>query len=379
MYLATVLLSILFAVSACTQRQSEATVTIGVIAPRSGEFAPLGEATVNGVQLAVDEINGTTGVILGGRRARIIVRAEDDRGEPATAEAALKKLADARVAAVIGPVQPDTAQRAAGAAATHGVPLIVPAVTDPGLTESGPLIFRACYDDRLAGEALAVYAFNSLRARRAAVLFDTATPYNVTLAGSFRARFTALGGTVVAEEAFTDERMVVEFRSILERVRRARPTVLLSPNYYRATGAIATQLREMGVRIPILAGEGVNSPDFPLIGGEAVEGTVFPVHFAPDESRQAVVRFRARYQSTYKRDPDAFAALAYDAAKLLHAALARAGSTDAEAIRVALVQTQNFPGVTGTMTYAGAQTPRKDVPLLRVKNGAFSFETAVPP
>ncbi|MGH2436081.1 MAG: ABC transporter substrate-binding protein, partial [bacterium] len=109
MYLATVLLSILFAVSACTQRQSEATVTIGVIAPRSGEFAPLGEATVNGVQLAVDEINRTTGVILGGRRARIIVRAEDDRGEPATAEAALKKLADARVAAVIGPVQPNTA------------------------------------------------------------------------------------------------------------------------------------------------------------------------------------------------------------------------------------------------------------------------------
>ncbi len=379
MYLATVLLSILFAVSACTQRQSEATVTIGVIAPRSGEFAPLGEATVNGVQLAVDEINGTTGVILGGRRARIIVRAEDDRGEPATAEAALKKLADARVAAVIGPVQPDTAQRAAGAAATHGVPLIVPAVTDPGLTGSGPLIFRACYDDRLAGEALAVYAFNSLRARRAAVLFDTATPYNVTLARSFRARFTALGGTVVAEEAFTDERMVVEFRSILERVRRARPTVLLSPNYYRATAAIATQLREMGVRIPILAGEGVNSPDFPLIGGEAVEGTVFPVHFAPDESRQAVVRFRARYLSAYKRDPDAFAALAYDAAKLLHAALVRAGSTDAEAIRAALVQTQNFPGVTGTMTYAGAQTPRKDVPLLRVKNGAFSFETAVPP
>lgn len=366
-------------ISACSQQQSESTVVVGVIAPRSGEFASLGEATVNGVQLAADEINATTGIVLGGRRARITVRAEDDRSEPATAEAALKKLADARVAAVIGPVQPDTAQRAAGAAATHGVPLIVPAVTDPGLTDSGPLIFRACYDDRLAGEALAVYAFNSLRARRAAVLFDTATPYNVTVARSFRARFTALGGTVVAEEPFTDERMVVEFRSILERVRRARPTVLLSPNYYRATAAIATQLREMGVRIPILAGEGVNSPDFPLIGGEAVEGTVFPVHFAPDESHAGAVRFRARYRSTYKRDPDAFAALAYDAAKLLHAALARAGSTDAEAIRAALVQTQNFPGVTGTMTYAGAQTPRKDVPLLRVKNGAFSFETTVKP
>jgi branched-chain amino acid transport system substrate-binding protein len=379
-YPATLLLSVLLlAVSACTQRPSEATVIIGVIAPRSGEFGPLGESTVNGVQLAVDEINGTTGVNLDGRRARVVVRVEDDRGQGSMAEAAVKKLADARVVAVIGPVQPDTAQRAAGAAATHGLPLIVPTVSDPGLTGSGPLIFRACYDDTLAGEALAVYAFNTLRARRAAVVFDTATPYNGTLARFFTSRFTALGGAVIVQAPFTDERMVIEFRSIIARVRAARPDVLVSPNYYRATAAIATQMREMGVRIPILAGEGVNSPDFPLIGGEAVEGTLFPVHFAPDDPRQVVVRFRVRYQSTYKRDPDAFAALAYDATRLLLAALSQAGSTDPGAIRTALLGTRDFLGVTGTMTYAGLQTPRKDVPLVRVKNGAFGFETAVRP
>lgn len=350
-----------------------------MIAPRSGEFGPLGEATVNGVQLAVDEINSTTGVNLDGRRVRIAVRVEDDRGKAATAEAALKKLASARVAVIIGPVQPDTAQRAAGAAAAHGVPLIVPTVSDPGLTDLGPLVFRACYDDRLVGEALAVYAFSTMRARRAAVLFDTATPYNVTLARSFMSRFTALGGTVAAEAPFTDERMVIEFRSILTRVRASRPDMLLSPNYYRATAAIATQMREMGIRLPILAGEGVNSPDFPLIGGEAVEGTISPVLFAPDDSRQAAVRFRARYQSAYKRDPDAFAALAYDATKLFLAALTRAGVTDSEAIRLALLETRDFLGVTGMMTYAGAQTPHKDVPLVRVKNGSFVFETTVRP
>ena len=123
----------------------------------------------------------------------------------------------------------------------------------------------------------------------------------------------------------------------------------------------------------------MNSPDFPLIGGAAVEGTAFPVQFSADESRPVVVRFRARYRATYQREPDAFAALAYDAARLLLAALTQAASAEPAAIRAALLQTRNFPGVTGTITYDGSQTPRKDVTILRVKNGAFSYETKVSP
>ena len=373
------LLVLAIVVSACTARQAESTVTIGVIAPQSGEFALLGEAAVNGVRLAVDEINSTTGLDVAGGRTRIVVRVEDDRGEALTAEMAVRKLVDARAAAIIGPVQPETAAAAAAAAQLAGIPLIVPAEGDPDLTASRPLVFRVGVDDRLAGEAMAVYAFHTLHARRAAVLFDGSTPYNATLAKAFTSRFTSLGGAVVAQESFTDERAVTDFRSHLARIRAVRPDVLFSPNYYRATAAVAVQARELGLRAPLLSGEGVNSPDFPLIGGDAVEGTAFPVHFSADESRPVVVRFRARYRSTYQREPDAFAALAYDAARLLLAALTQAASAEPAAIRAALLQTRNFPGVTGTITYDGSQTPRKDVTILRVKNGAFSYETTVRP
>lgn len=378
---ARLLLILIFtaAVSSCTPRQSESTVTIGVIAPQSGEFAALGEDAINGVRLAVDELNSTTGLVLAGRRLRVALRIESDRGEAVPAEAAVKKLKDANVAAIVGPFQPETAASAAAEANRLSIPLIVPTVGDPNLTMSRSLVFRACFDDRLAGEAMAVYAMRSLHARRAAVLFDSTTPYNATLATSFGARFGSLGGMVVAQEAFADERVTSDFRAVLQRILAANPDVLFSPNYYRATAAVATQARELGLRVPILSGEGVNSPDFPLIGGEAVEGTAFPAHFARDDSRPTVVRFRARYRSTYQHEPDAFAALAYDAARLLLATLRLAGSTDPSAIRSALLQTQNFPGVTGTMTYAGSQSPRKGVAIIRVKNGAFAFETTVSP
>lgn len=369
----------ILAIAGCTPRQAASTLTIGVIVPQSGEFAALGEAAVNGVRLAVVEINGTTGLRLAGRETRVAISIADDRGEAASAEMAVRKFADARVIAILGPVEPDTAAAAAAAATTSGIPLIVPSVGDPALTGTGPLVFRACFDDRAAGEAMAVYAFRALRARRAAVLFDSTTPYNATLANSFIARFASLGGAVVAAQPFSDERAQADFRPMLTRLRGARPDVLFSPNYYRATAAIAAQAREVGLRVDILSGEGVNSPDFPLIGGGAVEGVAFPAHFLMEDPRPSAVRFRARFRSTYQREPDTFAALAYDAARLLFAALSRAESAEPAAIRAALLQTRNFSGVTGTITFGGSQTPRKDVTIIRVKNGAFAFETTVRP
>lgn len=378
---ARAIIALVFALTAtaCTSRGAGSDVAIGVIAPQSGEFAALGRSVVDGIRLAVDAVNAGGGVSLNGRPARFVLHTEDDRGETGAGEMAARRLVEARVVGIIGPIQTDVALAAAAVAQAGGVPLIVPTVTDARLVAVGPLVFRACFDDHLAGRVMAAYAYREVGARRAAVLFDRSARYNTATAASFHEAFTELGGTVVATETFADERGTADFGAALRRIRAARPDVFFSPNYYRATAKIAVQARTLGLTVPILSGEGVNSPDFPLIGGDAVQGVTLPAHFAGDDPRPAVSTFRSRFAQAYGREPDAFAALAYDAAGLLLDALRRAGRTDAEAVRAALAQTEGFAAVTGTMAFGGAQSPQKEVAIISVAADRFAFRTTVRP
>lgn len=366
--------------SACALRGGgPGTITVGGVLPLSGEFASLGRSARDGMQMAVDIQNERGGITLNGTAVRVVLRIEDDRGEAVAGETAARRLVEGKVVALVAALQSDVAVAAARMAQQGGIPMITPAVTDPRVTAIGPFIFRACFDDRLAGRAMAYYARRALGARRAAVLTDRQAPYNITLAGAFAAAFADLGGRVVAQETFADEAQAADFAPMLVRIRAGHPDVLFAPNYYRATAEIATQARALGLKVPVLSAEGVNSPDFPVIGGDAVEGAAFPAHFAADDPRPRAREFRDRYVKTYGRDPDAFAALAYDAAGLVLDGIRRAGSDDPRAVRDALAQTRDFEGATGMLTFEGGQDPRKEVIILRVQGGRFVFYTTVKP
>lgn len=366
--------------TACAPRAPRAeTITVGAVLPLSGEFASLGRSMRDGMQLALDLAAPEGAWMLRGRAVRLVLRVEDDRGEASGAASAVRRLAEAGVAAVIGGVQAEVALGAARAAERAGTVLLVPSATDPAVTAGTSTVVRTCFDDRRAGEAMALYAVRVLGARRAAIIFDRAAPYNAVLARAFAQRFQALGGQVVAERTFTDERATTDYRSLLAPFLALRPDVLFSPNYYRATAAIAVQAREVGLRATILSGEGANSPDLPLLGGAAVEGAAYPVHFAPDERAPEVTRFSQQFERAYGRAPDALAALGYDALRLLLDALTRAGAPEPAALRRALLDTGTFTGPTGALAFGGGSDPRKEVAIVRIRGGRAVFHARVTP
>jgi branched-chain amino acid transport system substrate-binding protein len=316
---------------------------------------------------------------VGGRTVRLQLRVEDDRGDPVAGETAVRRLAERGIPAIIGGLQASVAFAAARAAETTGTLLLVPSATDPEVTKATTRVFRVCFDDGRAGAAMARYAFRTLGGRRAAVIYDEGEPYNMTLASAFMETFRVLGGTVVSEQPFRDERATADFRPLLAEASRARPDVLFSPNYYRATVAIAVQARALGMRAVVLSGEGANSPDLPLLGGDAVEGTAFPAHFAPDDRARAVRLFRERYRRAHGQDPDMMAALGYDALRLVLEALRRAGSADPRLLRDAIAGVRRFDGATGRITFEGSPDPRKDVVIVRIRDGRAVFHARVNP
>lgn len=366
-------------VASCSSREpTPGTLTIGVVLPQRGEFAVLGRSLQEGMQLALDEEAPQGNLIVRGRAVRLDVRIEDDRGDPATGEAAVRRVAEQGAAVLIAGVQPDVTASAARAAEDLGVPMIVPAVTDAALTRGRRMIFRVCFDDRAAGRAMATYAFDVLNARRAALVYDRASASNEAQATGFIERFRRLGGGTVGLYTFAGEPTEAFFRPLLAAIRRPRPDVIFAPNIYRATAALAVQARAAGLRVPLLSGPGADSPDFPPLGGEAVDGVAYPVHFALDDPDPRVAAFRTHFSAVHGRDPDALAALGYDAMRLALDALRRAAGTDPQGIRAALASTREFPGVSGTLSFQGTDAD-KQVTVVRIRGGTVVFAARIGP
>ncbi len=348
-------------VASCSSRgPAPGALTIGVVLPQRGEFAALGRSLQEGMQLALDEEAPQGNLIVRGRAVRLDVRIEDDRGDPATGEAAVRRVAEQ------------------GAAEDLRVPMIVPAVTDAALTRGRRMIFRVCLDDRAAGRAMATYAFDVLNARRAALVYDRASASNEAQATGFIERFRRLGGGTVGLYTFAGEPTEAFFRPLLAAIRRPRPDVIFAPNIYRATAALAVQARAAGLRVPLLSGPGADSPDFPPLGGEAVDGVAYPVHFALDDPDPRVAAFRTHFSAAHGRDPDALAALGYDAMRLALDALRRAVGTDPQGIRAALASTREFPGVSGTLSFQGTDAD-KQVTVVRIRGGTVVFAARIGP
>src|SRR5262249_42360302 len=182
-----------------------------------------------------------------------------------------------------------------------------------------------------------------LHAKRIAILTDRKNDYSVGLTDFFRDTAKKLGAEIVAEESYSEGD--IEFKAQLTEIKAANPDVLYVPGYYTECALIARQARELGLSVPLLGGDGWDSPKTAEIGGTAVEGVYFTNHYSAEDQRPEVQKFVADYKAKYGKTPDAMAVLGYDAMKMMADAIRRAGSTDGEKIRDALATTRDFPGV----------------------------------
>ena len=355
----------------CQKQAKE--VKIGIIAPISGEAATFGESTANGAKLYFDQVNAAGGV----EGMKIVYFVEDDKGDPTEGANAYSKLIDQnKVSAIVGTVMSKVSLAGAPIAQNKGVPMISPTSTNPAVTLVGNYIFRACFIDPFQGFVAAKFAYNDLGKKTAAVIYDSGNDYTKGLAEVFRDEFTKMGGKITAFESYAAG--TSDFNAQLVKIKATNPDVLFIPNYYNDAGLIAKQAREMGIKAIFLGGDGWDSPDLFKIGGKAIEGGFFVNHFSKDSQLPAAKKFVADYKAKYNKDPDALAALAYEAAMITVDAIKRAKSSDPKAIRDAMEKT-NLETLTGVVKFDQNRNPVKGAVILECKDGQAVYKASVSP
>lgn len=349
-------------------------IVVGEFASLTGQTATFGQSVTEGSKLAFEEINTAGGVL--GRQIKAVT--EDDQSKTEDANAAVEKLISRdNVIALLGEVASSRSMAAAPVAQKNQIPMISPASTNEEVTKKGDYIFRICFIDPFQGEALANFALKSLNAKRAAVLVDVRQDYSLGLADAFKRTFIAQGGQIVQEQSYSSSDK--EFRAQLTSVRGAQPDVIFVPGYYNEVSLIVRQARELGIKVPMLGGDGWDSPELTKGAEKAFENTYLSNHFAKEDPDPLVQSFVSKYKQKYGKDPDAMAALGYDAARILADAITRAGTTEGPKLRDAIAQTKDFMGVTGKITINAQRNADKPLTILKIVNGEFKFHQRVDP
>ena len=317
-------------------------ILVGFYGSLTGDGASFGQSSREGAELAVDELNAAGGVL--GRKLRLLV--EDDQSKPEEASNAVTKLVTQdKVVAVIGEVASRRTLAAAPISQKYQIPMITPASTNEKVTEVGDYVFRVCFIDPFQGEVLAKFAYNDLKARKVAILRDQAQDYSVGLTDSVQRNFTKLGGQVIAPVSYSTGD--ADFKAALTRIRSEKPDVLFATGYYPEAAIITRQARELGMTMPILGGDGWVG-DALQNGREALKNTYISNHYSGDNPDPVVQNFVSSYKKRFNKDPDAIAALGYDAIKVLADSLTRAMSTEGPKLRDAIASA-DVPGVTGRL------------------------------
>ena len=346
-------------------------ILIGHYASMTGSEATFGVSTDNGIKMAVAERNEAGGVK--GRQIKLITY--DDQGRAQEAVTAVTRLIQQdKVTAVLGEVASSRSLAGGPVCQRLGVPMISPSSTNPDVTAVGDMIFRVCYIDPFQGWVCAKFATGTLKKMKAATLYNRAQAYHTGLNRNFIEAFTSMGGTIVAEQAYSDGDN--DFSAQLTSLREAKPDFVFVPGYYTEVVNIARQARRLGLTVPLIGGDGWDSEEL-RNAGDALNGCYFSNHYSHEDKSPAVQEFISKYKEDYGKIPDGLAALGYDAARILFDAMDRSSSLAGEDLAAAIAATSNFPGVTGSITLDAQRNAKKDAVMLEIHNGQTKYVTTI--
>ncbi|NSW75860.1 MAG: ABC transporter substrate-binding protein [Candidatus Atribacteria bacterium] len=354
-------------------------IKIGVVMGLTGPWASIDTPATNGAKLAAEEINKAGGVL--GRPIELkIVDTKADEGE--TVAAVIRLIENEKVSALVGYCDTHWVNIAAPLAREYGVTFVTPGATHPRIPERTGA-WLACFGDNAQAAAIAEYAVKDLGLKKGAIWVDTAVDFSVAVCAYFADALKHYGGEVVYEDYF--ETNWTDFSSMVARLKEYQDKGEVDFVYVGAIpsncGLIAKQLREGGVTVPMFGEDGFDTPLLVETGGEAAEGVVFATHMSLEDQTPIIQNFKNAYQAMFGTLPEnAFAALGYDAIKVLAKAIELAGSDDPKKIPEGLAQIKGFEGVSGTISYeAGSQVPNKSVAVIEVKGGKFTTVKQIAP
>ncbi|MCL1862088.1 MAG: ABC transporter substrate-binding protein, partial [Defluviitaleaceae bacterium] len=265
--------------------------------------------------------------------------------------------------AIVGPVTSGPSNAVAERAAAHRTPMISPTATAEAVTRGRDFMFRACFLDAVQAHAIAYFAKNNLGADTAAILYNNSMDYSRGLAENFARFFTEMGGTITESLAYSTGD--VDFRAQLTTISATTPDILFLPEYFNTVALKVVQAREVGIDATLLGGDGWEGVLGALTDPSILDGAFFSAHFATDDPNPIVQHFVSTYTAKHGHAPSSFAALGYDAARILAQAIEAANSTDNNAI-INAMQNINFYGVTGNITFDAQGNPIKPIVVISI-------------
>jgi branched-chain amino acid transport system substrate-binding protein len=362
-------LVLLLLVPACQQRTPNS-VKIGAFLSLTGATAAYGISAANAIKLATEETNANGGI--DGKQVELEI--EDDHSNTQEVLGIVEHLIqEHKVHALIAEPVSTRAMVAAPVAQMNRTVMISTASVKPEVTQYGDYVFRACFISSTEGEAIAKFAFDRLKAKKVAIILDEKNDYAVVLAGFFAESFKKLGGEIVSQQKY--DANATDLSSQMEAIKSASPDVVFAPGFYTTAPLVAGEVKKSGIKATLIGSDGWDSPNLMSGGSEPFEGVYFANHFWAGNDDPLVKKFVADYRAKYGVDPDAGAATAYDATRMLIDAFRRAKSTNSAAVRNALAQTKDFPGVTGRITLDANRNAQVPVYMLRIeKGGKFTLQ-----
>jgi branched-chain amino acid transport system substrate-binding protein len=344
----------------------ELVVKIGHVAPTSGAIAHLGKDNELGARLAIEELNAK-GVMIGGKKAKFELLAEDDAGDPKQGTAAAQKLVDSKVNGVVGHLNSGTSIPASKVYSDAGIPQISPSATNPKFTRNGyKTTFRVVADDVHLGGTLGKYSVAQLKGKSIAVI-DDRTAYGQGVADEFEKGVKGAGGKVVGRE-FTNDK-ATDFTAILTSLKGKKPDVVFFGGMDAVAGPMLRQMKQLGIEAKFMGGDGICTGELPkLAAGTMADGQVVCAEAGgvEGEAKKGMEDFRTKFKSKFNVDVQIYAPYVYDAVNVLVAAMVKANSAEPAKYLPVLAKTAGYKGVTGVISF----DDKGDI-----KNGALTLYT----
>jgi branched-chain amino acid transport system substrate-binding protein len=341
------------------------TVKIGLSAPLTGDWAEYGNDFKRSVTMVMDRINRMGGI----HGKTVVLEIADSRGDPKESVLIAEKfVADPDIIAEIGDFSSSSCMAAAPVYERENMTQLSPTASHMGFTQKGQNMFRVVATQGYEGPYNARWAVNELGKKKIATIYIN-NDWGVDANKYFTQEARKLGAEIVAEEAFTPGEK--DFAAILSKLKRMKPDLIYLPTFYADATAILNQAKRIRFKPVVMANSSLFSQKTIELGGEAVEGVLIPANYFSADPRPAAQEFTREYQALYGAVPNQFAALAYDAANLMVAALQKAGVEDRAKVKDALVSLQGFQGATGSISYANSHDPEKELVKITIKDGEW--------
>ena len=337
------------------EAQGKGTIKIATQSPLSGGQAALGEGIKLGTQLAVEKFKGN--LEKAGFKVELVPF--DDQAKPDVGVANAKNIiADKEIIGVIGHLNSGVAIPSSEVYKDVNLTMISPANTNPTVTDRGyKSVFRVCGRDDVQGVVGSQFAHDSLKVKSVYIIHDKTT-YGQGVAEFFKADAEKKGIKVLGFEG-TEEKS--NFDPIITPIRAKNPDLIYFGGIYEQGAPFFKQAREKGVKAKFLGPDGLDSSDLTKIAGKAVVGMHYTSVAGPVSVYPQAKQFAEEYKKKFGKNPEPFAAQAYDATAILikaAEAATKGGNAPTRDAITGAVRDVKHTGITGSVQFDGKGDPK---------------------